>query len=124
MFHSTDHPDQPLLDATKPIACTIDAADIPRHVELIERIRINLGSIERTQRGVVVRLPATPDNAADLRQFAREEKRCCEFWGFEVDEHGGLALRWDGPPQTAAFMDQLVDYFEGRAPIGTLFATL
>jgi hypothetical protein len=124
MSLSTDQSDQPLYDASKPIACTIEAADIPGHLELIERIRTSLESVERTPHGVILRLPHTTDNAADLRQFAVEEKQCCEFWGFDVREQPALTMRWDGPPQTSEFMDRLVDYLDGRAPIGPLFGQL
>jgi hypothetical protein len=113
-----------LYDANKPIACTIEAGDIPDHVALIERIRSNLRTIERTPYGVILRLPADAASAADLRQFASAEKRCCEFWGFEVDDRVDLALRWDGPPATAGFMDGLVEYFEGRLPIGALLGRI
>jgi hypothetical protein len=124
MSLSTDQSDQPLYDASKPIACTIEAADILGHLELIDRIRTSLESVERTPYGVILRLPWTAENAGDLRQFADEEKQCCEFWGFEVSEQPGLTMRWDGPPQTSEFMDRLVDYLERRAPIGTLFGQL
>src|SRR5687767_10380745 len=98
MTQSTDPFEQPLYDATRPIACTIQAADLPNHVTLLERIRINMQSIQRTPHGVLIALPSTAANAADLRRFAAEEKACCEFWGFDVIEHPDLAMRWDGPP--------------------------
>jgi hypothetical protein len=121
MTNSASQLDHPLYDATKPIACTIGAAELPDHITLTERLRINLQSIERTPYGVLLRLPAIAENAADLRRFAAEEKQCCQFWGFEVIEAPELTLRWDGPPELADYMDRLVDYFEGRAPIGSLF---
>ena len=124
MTHPTEPPDSPLYDATKPVACTIEAADVADHVTLIERIRDNLETIERTKHGVILRLPATNESAADLRQFAAEEKRCCEFWGFEVSQQADVTLRWDGPAETSSFMDGLIEYFHGRQPIGTLFGRL
>jgi hypothetical protein len=116
-----DQIDTPLYDPTKPLACTIEAADIPEHLARLERIRDNLQVVERTAHGVVLRLPENDENASDAAQFARDEKRCCEFWGFDVVRDGGVALRWDGPPETAAFMDGLVEYLEGRLPIGARF---
>lgn len=104
---------KPLYDPTAPIACTIEAHEIPGHLELIERLRAHLASIERTEHGV--RLTFAGAKATDIHRFAAEEKRCCAFWGFEV---GDGTLRWDGPPQLADHMDRLIDYFEGRAPIG------
>ena len=120
MTHPTTQFDQPLYDPTKPIACTVEAAQLPDHIALTERLRTNLNAIERTPYGVLLKLPDTDENAADLRQFAAEEKQCCEFWGFEVIEQPSLMLRWDGPPDLADYMDRLVDYFEGRAPIGSV----
>ncbi len=114
----------PLYDANQPIACTIDASDIAAHIEMIERIRHHLARIERTPHGVVLDLPPTPANIADLQQFAADEKRCCAFWGFDLDQDTDtVRLRWDGPSDTATFMDHLVDYLEGRLPIGALFGS-
>ena len=124
MDTSTDQYDDALYDATEPLACTINAAEVPDHIALIERIRTNMVSIERTRHGVLIHLPRNEANVADARQFATEEKQCCEFWGFDVIEQPALALRWDGPPETAEFMDRLIGYFEGREPIGTLFGFL
>lgn len=116
--------DDAIYDASKPLACTIDAAELPGHIELIERIRVNMLSIERTQHGVLIHLPRDEATIADARRFATEEKQCCEFWGFDLIEQSDLALRWDGPPETAQFMDRAIGYFEGREPIGALFGSL
>lgn len=120
----TNTDSEPLYDANQPIACTIDARDIAAHIEVIERIRQQLARIERTAHGVVLDLPPTPANIADLHQFVAEEKRCCAFWGFDLEQHTDqVRLRWDGPPDTATFMEHLVDYLEGRLPIGALFGS-
>jgi hypothetical protein len=121
MPHFELSPNAPLYDPTKPIACTIDAADIPEHVARLERIRSQLTRIDRTAFGVVLVLPDSDSNASDVEQLAVEEKRCCEFWGFQLVRAGGVMLRWDGPPEATAWMDALVEYFEGRTPIGGLF---
>jgi hypothetical protein len=113
-------PDVPLYDPTKPIACTIEATDIPDHVARLERIRANLMRIDRTAYGVVLQLPDGDTNFSDVEELAHEEKRCCEFWGFQVTRDGAIALRWDGPPESSGWMDSLVDYFEGRVPVGGL----
>jgi hypothetical protein len=116
--------DQPLYDENQPIACSIGAAELPDHIKVIERLRTNMQSIQRTPHGVLLTLPTSSANAADMRAFAVVEKQCCPFWGFEVIEDADLMLRWDGPPDLAEYMDKLVDYFEGRAPIGILFTAL
>jgi hypothetical protein len=116
---------EPIYDRDQPIACTIDARDIGGHVDVLERIRHNLASVQRTPHGVTLDLPTSSANIADLRQFAADEQQCCAFWGFDLDERPDIVrLRWDGPPETAPFMDQLVDFLEGRLPIGVLLGSL
>jgi hypothetical protein len=114
----------PLYDATAPIACTISAAEIPGRIEVVERLRTNLTSLERTDHGVLLHFPLRPDIEADLRQFATDEKGCCQFWGFEVlvDDH--LALRWDAPPTADGVVDQIEELFLGDEPASTLAALL
>lgn len=121
----TDTSQTPIDDPDQAIACTIEARDIADHVDLLERIRLELASVERTPHGVVLVLPPTEANVDDLRQFAAVEKQCCAFWGFELDQQpDAVRLRWDGPPDTTTFMDHLVEYLQGRLPIGSLFGSL
>jgi hypothetical protein len=75
----------PLYDATAPIACTIGDDEIPARIALIERLRENVRSVERTADGLLLRFAATAANEADVRRFAIDEERCCQFWGFAVD---------------------------------------
>lgn len=120
----TDTSETPIYDPDQPIACTIDARDIAEHIDVLERIRHELTSIERTPHGVILALPPSAANVDNLRQFATVEKRCCEFWGFELtQEPDADRLRWDGPPDTATFMDHLIEYLDGRLPIGALFGS-
>lgn len=111
----------PLHDDTKPVVCTIEVTDLPDHAALLGRLRATATGIERTPHGVLLWFPPSPDVAAEVRRFATQEKRCCQFWGFEVLDGDKLGLRWDGPSSTAEFMDRLVGYFEGREPIDALF---
>lgn len=108
----------PIYDVNVPISCTIDRADIPQRIELIERLRDSLASIERTEHGLLLRFPNWNDVVGDVRRFAVDEKRCCSFWGFDVTMMGEqVALRWDAPPAAADLVTQLVAYFEGDMPI-------
>lgn len=108
----------PLYDETAPIACTISDDDKPERIAQIERMRANLARLERTEHGIRLHFPRQADVEADVRQFALDEKRCCQFWGFEVSTEGGnVALRWDGPPNAAELVDRVVAYLEGDAPI-------
>jgi hypothetical protein len=108
----------PIYDATAPIACTISTVEIPDRIELVERIRTNLTAIERTPDGLLLHLPPTPSNRADLERFAVDEKRCCQFWGFAVTpDDRRLTLRWDGPPGAHELLDRLHGYFTGSEPL-------
>lgn len=114
----------PLYDATAPIACTITSAEIPQRLELIERMRTNLASLERTAHGMLLHFPARPDIEADLRQFAIDEKRCCQFWGFEVLTGERLTLRWDAPPTANDIVDRLEAFLRGDEPASALAGLL
>jgi hypothetical protein len=108
----------PIYDDTAPITCTIGSDEIPERIELVERVRHNLECIERTQHGLLLHFPNRPDIDADLRRFAVDEKRCCQFWGFEVGTTPDqITLRWDGPPDVADFLDRLHAYFVGDEPL-------
>ena len=103
----------PIYDDTAPIACTITTDEIPGRVELIERMRSNLGHLERTEHGLLLHFPIRDDIETDLHRFAVDEKRCCEFWGFDVNRGDDLTLRWDAPPTAADLVDRLETFFSG-----------
>ena len=42
----------PIYDATAPIACTIGTDEIPGRIALVERLRANVQSVERTADGL------------------------------------------------------------------------
>ena len=74
----------PLYDETADICCTITDAEIPARIALIDEMRTALVGLERTEHGMLLRFPADAAIEAKVRQFAVDEKRCCEFWGFGV----------------------------------------
>lgn len=106
----------PLYDETAPIACTISEDEIPGRIELVERMRSNLERLERTEHGMLLHFPVQPDIEADLQRFVVDEKRCCEFWGFEVVRGEDLTLRWDAPPSAGELVDRLEEFFTGDEP--------
>ncbi len=115
----------PIYDDTAAVACTIGKAEVPGRIDLIERMRTNLSSVERTEFGLLLHFPRSPEVDADLHQFAIDEKRCCEFWGFAItDAADDLTLRWDGPPAAHELIDRLKDYFEGNEPLTDLAGLL
>jgi hypothetical protein len=111
----------PLYDDTAPIACTIGAEEIPERIELLERMRTALISIERTSTGLLLRFPNTPPLRRDVECFAEDEKRCCQFWGFDViDERECVGLRWDGPQLAERLLAKVETFFRTGAPISIL----
>lgn len=115
----------PIYDETAPISCTIGNDEIPERIELVERMRHHLEHIDRTDHGMLLHFPHRPDIENDLRRFAVDEKRCCQFWGFAVDaDSHGLTLRWDGPPDAEDLIRRLLAYFEGDQPLTSISGLL
>ena len=108
----------PLYNATAPIVCTADDDEIPKRIAQVERMRAALGHLDRTEHGLLLRFPNEPAVETDVRGFAVDEKRCCQFWGFEIGvTPDQITLRWDGPPDLADFLDRLHAYFLGDEPL-------
>ena len=108
----------PIYDDTTPIACTATDAEVSERIGTIERMHADVLGVDRTEHGLVIHFPDRPDLEADVRRFTVDEKRCCQFWGFDVEvAHGQLHLRWDGPPAVQEFMDRLQRYLEGDEPV-------
>lgn len=111
----------PIYDDTVAVTCSISDAEIPVRVELFDRMRNAMISLDRTATGLRLRFADTPDVRADLAAFVIDEKRCCQFWGFEVlHEPDTVVLRWDGPPAADDLLDQLQTYFTTDAPISLI----
>jgi hypothetical protein len=108
----------PLYDETAPIVCTADGDELPKRIAQIEQLREHLARVDRTEHGLLLRFPNTAELEADVRHFTTDEKRCCQFWGFEVDTSGAaLTLRWDGPPEVTEFLDRLHTFLLGSEPL-------
>lgn len=115
----------PIYDATAPITCTIGTDEVSGRIELVERMRRNIDQVDRTEDGLLLRFPNRPEIDRDLRRFAVDEKRCCQFWGFAVQVAGeALTLRWDGPPETSSLLDRLLAYFRGDEPLTSISGLL
>lgn len=73
------------------------------------------------EEGKLLVFPNRAHIETDLRRFAVDEKRCCQFWGFAVDaDSDGLTLRWDGPPDSEALIARLLAYCEGDEPLTSI----
>jgi hypothetical protein len=108
----------PLHENTAPIVCTAGRDEIAQRIAQIERLRAALDHVERTEHGLLLHFSNDPTTEADVRGFAVDEKRCCQFWGFEIDATAdSLTLRWDGPPDVADFLDRLHAHLLGDEPL-------
>ena len=108
----------PLFDDSAPIACTLGEDEKADRIALLDRMRAAMTSLERTNTGMVLQFPRRADIEADVRRFAVDEKRCCQFWGFAVlDGDDDLALRWDAPPAAAHLVDALEGVLRSDDPI-------
>ncbi len=111
------------VDLTAPIACTASGAEVPVRIDQIERMREGLRSIDRTAEGVLLHFEPEPELEVLLARFVVDEKGCCQFWGFEIDESEELTLRWEGPPDAQRVLDELYRYFQSDEPL-TAFSGL
>lgn len=115
----------PIYDESAPIVCTIGDHETGDRIEVVERMRLNLSGIERTDHGLLLHFPADDELEAEVRRFAVDEKRCCQFWGFAVDSgDSGLTLRWEGPPAAHELVDRLHSYLQGDEPLTTISGLL
>jgi hypothetical protein len=106
------------IDVTAPIACTASGDEIPVRIGQVEHLRDQLRSIDRTPDGLLLHFDPDADLQAHLERFVADEKRCCQFWGFEIRASAEeLSLRWDGPPDVQTFLDELLRYFQSDEPL-------
>jgi len=111
----------PLYDVTAPIACTITSSEVSDRILLVERMREAMTALDRTEDGMLLHFPAGPTLEAQIRQFAVDEKRCCQFWGFEViAAPDTLTLRWDAPPSAQPLIERLEEFFLGDEPVTSI----
>ena len=104
----------PIYDATAPIVCTLSAGEVQERRQLLEWLRENLTGIDRTEHGMRLHFPAGQGNDDQVRHFAQVEKRCCRFWGFDVEPRpSGTTLRWDAPPAADDLVERLIAFFRG-----------
>lgn len=111
----------PLYDAEAAIACTISDDEKPGRADSLLQMKSALPSLERTPDGMVLHFPSDAEIEQTLRQFAIDEKRCCEFWGFAVESSAeGVSLRWDAPPEAMSLIDGLEEFFTSDKSLSEL----
>jgi hypothetical protein len=112
------------IDLAAPIACTATADEIPLRIDQITQMREELRSVDRTDTGLLLHFDRDADLEGHLEQFVRDEKGCCQFWGFQLEATiDAVSLAWDGPPDVQAFLDQLTEFFRSDQPL-TAFSGL
>jgi DNA-binding transcriptional MerR regulator len=90
------------LTAAPPIACTLEAAQLPGRLEAWEAVLAQVSSRERTADGRLRLAFATGLDAAELAGLAAAEQACCSFFSFAVTlDSRGVALEV-GAPEAAA----------------------
>jgi hypothetical protein len=115
----------PLYDAAAPITCTIESDEIPERLAVLERLRTNLIRLDEGEHGLLLHFSARPDIADDLRRFAIDENRCCQFWGFDVgDTDGELTLRWDAPPDARDLLARIAVVLQNDEPVTAIAGLL
>ena len=72
-----------MVEAT-PIACTLEAADVPDRVEAWKELLAEATGREEIDGGVQVRFRPGPDLAARVASLAAAEQTCCSFFDFRL----------------------------------------
>jgi hypothetical protein len=105
-----------------PIACTLSATDCrARLAEIAAPSRDALRHVER--RGLTLDLPYAPEAAARVRQLVKQERTCCAFLQFDLQESAdevqstaavtspearATACKWNGHQSRTNTPDSLV----------------
>jgi hypothetical protein len=111
----------PLYDDSVPIVCTIGDDEKAERIALLDRLRRTIRGIERSPHGLLLEFRRSDAVAADLRRFAVDEKRCCQFWGFAViEDDDTLVLRWDGPDTAGPLLDTIEHVLRSHEPIESI----
>lgn len=97
-----------------PIACTLSASDYrSRLAEIAALSRDVLRRVER--RGLSLDLRYAPEAATRVRQLVEQERSCCAFLQFELQESADeVRLLVTAPPVAAEVVPDLLAELTGR----------
>jgi hypothetical protein len=97
-----------------PIACTLSATDYrARLAEIAALSREALRQVER--RGLTLDLRYAPEAAARVRQLVEQERTCCAFLQFDLEESAHeVRLLVTAPPAAADVVPDLWVALTGR----------
>lgn len=91
--------------------CTLTTDEAPARAVQIRRLAAGLVSRRRHGREVAVRF--APELAPVVREFVRDESRCCDFFAFDVTAYDdAVELRVRAPVGAEALLDGLYEVFD------------
>lgn len=93
--------------------CTLDyegaQARLPHSRALAARLR----GRERLEGRLMLHFAGGQETVELVEQFVRDEKRCCSFFGFDIQPcEGEVVLRMSAPIQAAHMLDAAMDAFD------------
>lgn len=94
------------------IACNLEnlgPEELERHRDVAARWMACVQMRRRVDDGYAFTLPADPDTAASVAEFAMRERICCPFFTFTWSIEPGadtMTFLMTGPPGTAEFLEQ------------------
>lgn len=96
--------------------CTLDPSDVPARRAQGEEMVRRLRTWARLEDGLELAFDASAAAERLVREFVRDEKRCCGFFTFEIDrDPGGVVLRMTAPrePEAQEMVDAALETFVG-----------
>lgn len=97
-----------------PIACTLSATDY--RARLAEIAALSKDALRRAEhRGLTLDLRYAPEAAARVRQLVEQERACCAFLHFDLQEGAHeLRLRVTVPPAATDVVPELMTELTGH----------
>ena len=104
-------PQEPLVSAPVPIACTLDETGFTlRMEEFAQLFRDALVGREPTADGIRFRFALSPGVEDQIRDLARREQSCCSFFDFTIAVHSD-EVWWDATVTDPDARPILDDFF-------------
>lgn len=97
--------------------CTLDPSEAPARRAQGEEMVRRLRNWSRLEDGLELGFDSSAATERLVREFVRDEKRCCGFFAFEIDrEPDGVVLRMTAPrePEAQEMVDAALETFVGE----------
>jgi hypothetical protein len=102
------------MSSNLPIACSLNADELPRR--LAEIGAIGEEALRAVEPDGVLRFGADPSTRGRLEAVIAAEEKCCRFLTFELREDAGeLFLSIRGPYEAEPVVRELIDAFTGAS---------